>query len=48
MKIMIINDSKAMRLFLEDIVKSYFDWQLIGSYSDATYALSVLEKKKPM
>jgi two-component system chemotaxis response regulator CheB len=47
MKIMMINDSKAMRLFLEDIVKSYFGWQIIGSYSDATYALSVLENKKP-
>lgn len=44
---MIINDSKAMRLFLEDIVNSYFGWQLIGSYSDATFALSVLENKKP-
>ncbi|BDQ30624.1 hypothetical protein NZNM25_07330 [Nitrosopumilus zosterae] len=44
---MIINDSRAMRLFLEDIVNSYFGWQLIGSYSDATYALSVLENKKP-
>ncbi|MCV0409506.1 response regulator [Nitrosopumilus sp.] len=47
MKIMIINDSRAMRLFLEDIVNSYFGWQLIGSYSDASYALSVLENKKP-
>lgn len=44
---MIINDSKAMRLFLEDIVKSYFGWQIIGSYFDATHALSVLENKKP-
>lgn len=47
MKIMIINDSRAMRLFLEDTVKSYPECQIIGSYFDANHALDDLEFKKP-
>lgn len=44
---MIINDSRAMRLFLEDIVKSYADCEVIGSYFDGKLALSDLKFKKP-
>lgn len=47
MKIMIINDSKAMRLFLEETIKSYSDCQIIGSYFDANHALHDLDLKKP-
>ena len=43
MKIMIINDSKSMRLFLEDVVRSYHDCEVIGSYFDARLALNDFE-----
>ena len=44
---MIINDSRAMRLFLEDIIKSFHDCQIMESYHDATVALDDLKIKKP-
>lgn len=44
---MIINDSRAMRQFIEDIVKSFPDCEVIGSYFDATVALNDLTIKKP-
>ena len=47
MQTMIINDSRAMRQFLEDTVKSYDDCEIMGSYFDATVALSDLKNKKP-
>ncbi len=47
MKIMIINDSRAMRLFLEDVIKSYTDCEVIGSYFDGNIALDSLKFKKP-
>ncbi|MCH7967309.1 MAG: response regulator [Thaumarchaeota archaeon] len=46
-KIMIINDSRAMRLFLEDMIKSYADCEIIGSYFDGNIALDSLKFKKP-
>ncbi len=45
LKIMIINDSRAMRLFLEDVIKSYPDCEIIGSYFDARIAFDNLEFK---
>ena len=44
---MIINDSMAMRLFLEDMIKSYADCEIIGSYNDGNIALNYLKFKKP-
>lgn len=45
--IMIINDSRAMRLFLEEVVKSFADFEIIGSYFDGGIALDSLKSKKP-
>jgi len=45
--IMIINDSRAMRLFLEEAVKSFADFEIIGSYFDGSIALDSLKSKKP-
>ena len=47
MQTIIINDSRAMRQFLEDIVKSYDDCEIMGSYFDATVALNDLKIKSP-
>ncbi|MFQ5496265.1 MAG: response regulator [Nitrosopumilus sp.] len=47
MQTMIINDSRAMRQFLEDIVNSYDDCEIMGSYFDATVALDDLKIKRP-
>ena len=47
MKIMIINDSRAMRLFLEETIRLFPECQIIGSYFDANHALNELEFKKP-
>ena len=45
--IMIVNDSRAMRLFLEEVVKSFEDFEIIGSYFDGSVALNSLKLKKP-
>jgi chemotaxis response regulator CheB len=45
--VMIINDSRAMRLFLEDVVKSLADCEISGSYFDGNVALESLKSKKP-
>ena len=47
MQTIIINDSRAMRQFLEDIVKSYDDCEIMGSYFDAAIALDDLKTKRP-
>ena len=47
MKIMIINDSRAMRLFLENMIKSYADCDIIGSCDNGNVALNQLKLKKP-
>jgi len=44
--IMIINDSSSMRLFLEDGVKSFADFEIIGSHFDGSIALDSLKSKK--
>jgi len=44
---MIVNDSRAMRVFLEDVVKSCTDCEVIGSYFNGEIALNSLNRKKP-
>lgn len=44
---MIINDSRTMRLFLEDIIKSYSDCEIMRSHFDGNSALNYLKFKKP-
>jgi two-component system chemotaxis response regulator CheB len=46
-KIMIINDSRTMRFFLEDIIKSYSDCEIMRSHFDGNSALNYLKFKKP-
>ncbi len=46
-KIMIINDSRAMRLFLENIIESYADFDIIDSCDNGNVALNHLKFKKP-
>lgn len=45
--VMIINDSRSMRLFLEEVIKSFADFEIIGSYFDGSVALDALRIKKP-
>lgn len=45
--VMIINDSRSMRLFLEEAIKSFADFEIIGSYFDGNLALDALKTKKP-
>ncbi len=47
MKIMLINDSKAMRVYLDGVIKSYIDCEMVGSYSNGKDALDSLNYKKP-
>ncbi len=47
MKVMIVNDSRAMRLFIEDIIKSFSECEIIGSYFDGEQALDNIQFKKP-
>lgn len=47
MKVMVINDSRAMRLFIEETVKSFSECQIIGSYVDGQNALDNIQAKKP-
>jgi len=46
-QIMIINDSRSVRLFLEQLISSYDDFTIVGSYSDAAIALDNLDYKRP-
>ena len=46
-RVMIINDSRSMRLFLEEVVKSFADFEIIGSYFDGNLALDALRTRKP-
>ncbi len=39
MKIMIINDSQSMRLFLENTTSFYHNCKVVGSYFDARLGL---------
>jgi two-component system chemotaxis response regulator CheB len=45
--ILIINDSRSMRLFLENIVKSFSDCELMISCMDGNNAMNRIEVKKP-
>ena len=45
--ILIINDSRSMRLFLEKIVKSFSDCELMSSCWDGDDAVNGIQIKKP-
>ena len=45
--ILIINDSKSMRLFLESMVKSFTDCELLSSCVDGNNAINRIKIKKP-
>ena len=45
--ILIINDSKSMRIFLEKIVKSFTDCELLDSCFDGDDAINHIRVKKP-
>ena len=45
--ILIINDSRSMRLFLEKIVKSFSDCELMSSCWDGDDAVNCIQIKKP-
>ena len=47
MKVMIINDSRALRLFIEETIKSFSECEIIGSYFDAKQALNNIQLNKP-
>lgn len=47
MKIIIINDSRAMRLFIEETIKSFSECQIIGSYFNAEHALDSIQFNEP-
>ncbi|AJW71761.1 response regulator [Nitrosopumilus adriaticus] len=47
MKIIIINDSRAMRLFIEETIKSFSECQIIGSYFNAEHALDNIQFNEP-
>ena len=47
MRIMIVNDSRAMRLFLENVVNSFGDCTVSGSYFDGEIALENVPSIKP-
>ena len=46
-QILIINDSRSMRLFLENIIKSFSDCEMMASCMDGNNAMCRLEVKKP-
>ncbi len=45
--ILIINDSRSMRIFLEKIVKSFSDCELMSSCWDGDDAINCIQIKKP-
>ena len=47
MRILIVNDSRAMRLFLENVVNSFGDCTVSGSYFDGEIALENVQSIKP-
>ena len=46
-KIMIINDSMAIRLYLEEVINSFEDCKVINSSSNGKIALLYLKRTKP-
>ena len=46
-RVMIINDSRSMKLFLEDILKQFDDCEITHSYSDGNTALNYIKFQKP-
>ena len=46
-RVMIINDSRAMKLFLEGVITSYFDCEIMRSQHDGKIALNYIKIKKP-
>jgi two-component system chemotaxis response regulator CheB len=46
-QILIINDSRSMRMFLENMVKSFSDCEMMASCMDGNNAMNHLEVKKP-
>jgi len=46
-RVMIVNDSRTMRLFLEDIINSFSDCELIRSCIDGNNAIERLPNQKP-
>ena len=46
-KVMIVNDSSAIRKYLSEIILSFGDCEICGSFSLGTVALEYMKRKKP-